>query len=205
VIGIGELHEQMSRSQRGRGGWQLVRGRVLEGVPRGVAELASEMGSGVVLARLDTESVAPWSRPLLERIDLGRDFWIGDGSGHALVRVGEGGHVHPDVELHLDAPFVELSADAERSEAGIDEEDDFRRTTYLRVLRTGDDVYVWGRPALRYVEDASYRATYRESPLTVEFSPFTVMHIYDAPAYQQADAWRALPWYRKLSLMLRNR
>ena len=197
MIAIAELQEALSRNRRT--GWQLVHGRVLEGLPRGAAELPAELGAGAVLARLDSEETAPWSRPLLERVDLGRDFWISDGTGQALVRVGAGGHVHPDVELHLDAPFVELQPNAERSEAGIDEDGDLHLTTYLRAVRTGDDVYVWGRPALRFAEDG-----YRDNGLSVEFSP-NVMHIYDAPAYWQAEAWRALPWYRKLALLVRNR
>jgi hypothetical protein len=192
---IGELQEALSRNRRG--GWHLVHGRVLEGLPRGAAELPAELGSGAVLARLDSEETAPWSRPLLERVDLGRDFWIGDGTGQALVRVGVGGHVHPDVELHLDAPFVELQPNAE---AGSEEDGDLHLTTYLRLVRTGDDVYVWGRPALRFAEDTGYR----DSALTVEFSP-NVIHIYDAPAFRQAEAWRALSWYRKLALLVRNR
>jgi len=61
-------------------------------------------------------------------------------------------------------------------------------------------VYVWWRPALRYAEDIGYR----DSGLTVEFSAH-VIHIYDAPAYRQAEAWRALRWYRKLALLVRNR
>jgi len=192
VIALSELHDQLARSRRA--GWQVVRGRVLEGLPRGAAELPSELGAGAVLARIDREETAPWSRPLLERVELGRAFRIGDGSGEALVRVGEGGHVHPDVELRLDAPFLELPAEQ-------DDDGDLRRTTYLRVVRTGDEVYVWGRPALRYSEDAGYR----DSALTVEFSPRSVMQIYDAAAWAQADAWRALPWYRKLSVLVRNR
>jgi hypothetical protein len=101
------------------------------------------------------------------------------------------------VELHLETPFVELPQEE-------DAEGDLRRTTYLRVVRTGDEVYVWGRPALRYGGEAGYR----DGGLTVEFSPLPrsgVIHIYDGPAWRQASAWRALPWYRKLSLLVRNR
>jgi hypothetical protein len=199
VIALSVLREQLSRNRRA--GWQVVGGRVLEGSPRGAAELPPELGPGAVLARLDSEETAPWSRPLLERVDLGRDFWLGDGTGEALVRVGEGGHVHPDVELHLDAPFVEISPPPD--------DEDLQRTTYLRVLRTGDEVYVWGRPALCYAEGAGYR----DSALTVEFAPRGVIHVYDGPAWRQhaprrgldEEAWRALPWYRKLSVLVRNR
>jgi hypothetical protein len=189
-VTIQQISEELSRARRSAkwSGWYLVGGRILEGLPRGAQELPEEIGGGAVLARVDSEEAPPYSRPLLSRDDFGRDFWLGDGSGRALIRVGEGGHLHPDVELHLDSPFVQL-------------EGDLRRTCYVRSLRTGDQVYVWGRPSLRYVEEEGYR----DSALTVEFSPRNLLHIYDDPAWQQRLAWRSLPWYRKLSVLVRNR
>ena len=194
MIRIEELRRELAQ----RSGWHLVSGRVLADVPHGAAELPAELG-GAVLARLDVEERAPFGRPILTRSDLGRDFWLDDGSGRALVRVGHGGHLHPDVELRLDAPFVEIP-----NEDGEEDEEGFTRITYVRTLRTGDPVYVWGRPALSYApsnEDAGYR----DSALTVEFSPRGVIHLYDQPAWTALVAWRALPWYRKLSVLMRNR
>jgi hypothetical protein len=195
-VTIQQISEELSRTRRSAkwSGWYLVGGRILEGLPRGARELPGEISGelgGAVLARVDSEEVVPYSRPLLSRDDFGRDFWLGDGSGRALVRVGEGGHLHPDVELHLDSPFAQFE----------DEEEDLRRTRYVRSLRTGDQVYVWGRPALRYVEEAGYRDC---API-VELSPRNVLHIFDDPAWQQRLAWRSLPWYRKLSVLVRNR
>jgi hypothetical protein len=187
-------------------GWSLVGGHILERVPEGAHEIDKELlpkkmpqkmvdqgVDDIVLARLDLEETTPFSRPILERIELGRDFYVGDESGRALVRVGHGGRLHPDVELHLDSSFV--FDDRE-------EDEDLLRASYVRVLRTGDPVYVLGRAGLRCDEaDASYR----DSPLSVEFSLAHVIHIYDAPAFDQARAWHSLPWYRKLSVLVRNR
>jgi hypothetical protein len=176
----------------------LIGGKILERVPQGAHAIQTELlpkeaaDANVVMARLDFEETTPYARPILERIDLGRDFYVGDESGRALVRVGHGGRLHPDVELHIDSPFVE----------DRQEEDDLVRASYVRVLRTGDPVYVLGRASLRRDEaDAGYR----DSPLSVEFSFANVIHIYDAPAFEQMAAWHRLPWYRKLSVLVRNR
>jgi hypothetical protein len=65
-------------------------------------------------------------------------------------------------------------------------------------------VYVWGRASL--AEDADELAAgYRDAPSTVIFTPSAVTSIYDEPSFRRLSAWRALPWYRKLSVLVRNR
>ena len=181
----------------------LVGGRVLAVPPRGTQALAPEVlppelgpvAPELVLARLDIEETAPYSRPLLERIDLGRDFFVGDDSGRALIRVGSGGRAHPDLELHLDAPPMARTETDEDDEGAT-------RAIYMRTLRTGDPVYVLGRPTLERDED---HAGYRDAPPALCFSPTEPLHLFDDPAFQQWSAWSALPWYRKLSVLARNR
>jgi hypothetical protein len=184
VVSIDRLREELARGH-GRG-WRLISGHILE-----TAGSLPDLPPEVALARVEVEETAPWSRPILTRIELGHDLWIGDGTARARVHVGEGGYVHPDVELHLDAPV-----------ASADEESDGEvlRRTYVRIVKTGDPVYVWGRPHLGYEV-----AGYRDSAPVVVFTPEPGLHLYDAAAYHQAAAWRALPWYRKLSVLVRNR
>jgi hypothetical protein len=191
------------RGARGRLPLVLISGRVLDVVPRGAqalapAELPAELHEAareLVLVRVDAEETAPYSRPLLERTDLGRDFFVGDESGRALVRVGTGGHAHPDLELHLEAPPIA------RVETDPDEED-LTSAIYMRSVRTGDPVYVLGRPTLERDED---HAGYRDAPPALCFSPTEPLHLYDDLAFQHWAAWSALPWYRKLSVLTRNR
>jgi hypothetical protein len=191
------------RGGRGRLPLVLVGGRVLDVTPRGAqalspAALPPELHGAereLVLVRLDLEETAPYSRPLLERTDLGRDFYLADESGRALVRVGTGGRAHPDLELHLDAPPVAREV-SEPDEEGV------ARALYVRTVRAGDPVYVLGRPTLERDEDHS---GYRDAPPALAFSPTEPLHLYDDPAFQQWSAWSALPWYRKLSVLARNR
>jgi hypothetical protein len=183
-------------------GVHLVHGRILPLPPRDAApftvpdelEISSlREARDVVMARIDIEETAPYGRPVLLRFDLGRDFVLADESGRAIVRVGESGpHLHPDVELHLDGPFTESTV----------EKDEILTSTYLRTVHAGDPVYVFGRARLEPDPDA---AGYRDAPLVPVFAPAGLLHIYDAPAFEQLAAWRALPWYRKLSVLVRNR
>ena len=147
-----------------------------------------------VIARVDLEETIPWERPRLHRIERGRDFYVGDDEGRALVRVGDDqGRLHPDVELHLGAPFVAHELRGEPSPL----------RALVRTLAPGDVVYLAGRT--RMVTDRE-AAALREAPLIPCFSGEAgPLHVYDDAAFRQLAAWQALPWYRKLSLMVRNR
>jgi len=177
-IPIAELRERLMRERRRA--VHLVAGRILDERPRGAQPLPIENGAAV-LARIDIEETAPLSRPLLTRRDLLRDFWLADESGRALVRTGD-----PDLDLRIDAPFRE-----ELRDEGV---------AYVRSLRTGDPVYVWGRAAL--LSDPEGCDGYRDA-VVVEIAPSS--RICDEAAFRQLSAWRALPWYRKLSVLVRNR
>ena len=150
-----------------------------------------------VVARVDLEETAPWERPRLTRIERGRDFYVGDEHGRALVRLGDDeGRLHPDVELHLGAPFVEHELRGPPHPL----------RALVRTLGPGDVVYLVGRP--RPVADREAPA-FRDAPLIPCFDPALPgagpLALYDEAAFRQVAAWAALPWYRKLSLMVRNR
>ncbi len=184
--------------------WHLVRGEVLALLPPGSPSLslphslvAERDDRPAVLARVDLEETAPaWprSRPILTTIERGRPFYIADGRGRALVRVADDfGRLHPDVELHLGAPFVEHQLRGAPSPL----------VAYVRSVAAGDAVYVLGRHRLVAHSDA---AGLRDVPLIPQFSgELGPIHIYDEAAFRQLAAWYALPWYRKLSLLVRNR
>lgn len=147
-----------------------------------------------VVARVDLEETIPWERPRLTRIERGRDFYVGDEHGRALVRVGdEDGRLHPDVELHLGVPFVAHELRGEPTPL----------RALVRTLSPGDVVYLAGRTRMVTDRDA---AALRGAPLIPCFSGEAgPLHLYDDAAFRQLAAWQALPWYRKLSLMVRNR
>jgi hypothetical protein len=186
--------------------WHLVRGEILPLLPVGAAtvELPYSLDSAAaVLARIDLEELAPLSRPRLTTIERGRDFYIadarggnGDGAGIALVSLtDDAGRVHPDVELHLAAPFAEYPLPSPLR--------DVRHTAYLRTLAVGDPVYVLGRAELTTHAEL---AGLRSSPLTPTFTGRNgPIHIYDQRAFEQLAAWCALPWYKKLSVLIRSR
>jgi hypothetical protein len=160
----------------------------------------------VVIARADLEELVPYARPRLARLERGRDFVLADPSGRARVRLGEPSfgmpHLHPDVELHLEAPFVAYPLPL-ADPADSDEAPAVARTAYVRVVRPGDLVYVFGRVAFEPDPDA---AGYRDAPLCPSFSATaSPLHLYDAPAFALVCAWERLPWYRKLSVLVRNR
>jgi hypothetical protein len=184
--------------------WHLVRGEVLALMPPGSPsltlpyELPAPHDRPLVLARVDLEETQPFARPQLTTVERARDFYIADAWGRALVRVAdERGQLHPDVELHLGAPFVEHVL-RERTP---------RVQAFVRTIAAGDPVYVLGRSRLvTHPEGAMALAGLRDTPLLPCFAgDLGPLHLYDEPAFRQLAAWYALPWYKKLSLLVRNR
>ena len=154
--------------------------------------------SPIAGARRPRGDGVPWERPRLHRIERGRDFYIGDEHGRALVRVGDDdGRLHPDVELHLGGPFVEHELRGPPN----------RLRALVRTLAPGDAVYIVGRA--RLVPDRRCARLPRRPahPLLRSFAcaGSGPLAIYDDAAFRRLAAWAALPWYRKLSLMVRNR
>jgi hypothetical protein len=188
--------------------FRLVRGEVLGlpppgsaavRLPHGLDDAAPPLqGRQVVLARLDVEELYNFERPGLSTVEYGRDLFLSDGSGAALLRIGgEDGRLHPEVELHLGAPFTERALEPEGGAV--------TRTAFLRLVRTGDPIYVFGRaqaePDLAGVSSGGYR-----DGLVAAFDAQRgPLHLYDEAAFRQLTAWHALPWYRKLSVLVRNR
>jgi hypothetical protein len=181
--------------------WHLVRGEVLALLPPGSPALSLPHGliaggdeRPAVLARVDLEETDGWSRPQLTTLERGRPFYIADVHGRAMVRVADDfGRLHPDVELHLGAPFVEHELRGQPRPL----------VAYVRTLLAGDPIYILGRHRLVTHGDA---AGLRDVPLMPSFSgELGPLHLYDEVAFRQMAAWYALPWYRKLSLLVRNR
>lgn len=181
--------------------WHLVRGQVLAQLPFGTqpVELPFDLPApSAALARVDVEELAPLSRPRLLTLERGRDFYFSDGSATpALARICDAeGRLHPDVELHLGAPFVEHAVRPPPSSL----------TAFVRTLSVGDPVYVLGRAQLVPDLDVAGTSGLREPPLIARFAGDQgPLHLYDEPSFRQLAAWYALPWYRKLSLLVRNR
>ncbi len=184
----------------------LVRGQILPQLPLDTqpVELPFDLQAPTtVLARVDVEERVPLSRPRLLTLERARDFYFSDGSATpALARISDGeGRLHPDVELHLGAPFVEHEL-----RPGPDS-----LTAFVRTLAVGDPVYVLGRAQL--VDDLDVAGQLvgqltglRQQPLVARFAGDTgPLHLYDEAAFRRLALWYALPWYRKLSLWVRNR
>ena len=193
--------EPIAELQRSSHHWHLVRGTVLPQPPANTApvalpfELATD---SAVLARVDLEELAPPWRPRLQTIERGRDFYFSDGSTTpALARVADGeGRLHPDVELHLGAAFVEHELRPPPTTL----------RALVRTLAVGDPIYVLGRAELTHDGEWAGLPGQREQPLVARFGGDTgPLHLYDETAFRQLAAWYALPWYRKLSLLVRNR
>src|SRR5262249_32013859 len=128
------------------------------------------------------------------------------------------GHLHPGVELQLGAPFRPIDLPAPPGASS--------HRGYLRVLKQGEEVYVLGRPrlatsigspasestiappasaALAAALAAAFSG-YRETPQLVVFSGEAgPLFIKDQAAYAEARRWDELPWYKKLSVLVRNR
>jgi hypothetical protein len=191
--------ETLADLARSHYAWHLVRGEVIPALPPGARTpvLPFDLpADGAVLARVDLEERAPYVRPRLLTLERGRDFYIGDGSATpALVRVSDAeGRLHPDVELHLGAPFVETPI--RRDPALV--------TAYVRTLAVGTPVYVLGRITLE-TGSAAFAGPRDAAPMPRFGGDLGPLHLYDEPAFRQLAAWYALPWWRKLSLLLRNR
>jgi hypothetical protein len=191
---------------RRRGAWHLCRGELLAQLPQGTSalelpfDLPADPNAAPVLARIDVEeTVASYQRPRLLTVERARDFYFADGSAApALARVAdEDGLLHPDVELHIGAPFAEHTLRREPTTV----------TALVRAIGVGAPVYVLGRVEL--APDAAATAFVgglREAPLIPRFGgDLGPLHLYDEAAFRQLAAWYALPWYRKLSLLVRNR
>jgi hypothetical protein len=184
--------------------WHLVRGEVLPAQPAGAPvlrlpyELPSEASRPTVLARVDVEETQAWTRPRLTTVERGRDFYLGDETGVALVQLADdAGRLHPDVELHLASPFREHTL--QRGPVTM--------SAFVRTLCAGDPIYVLGRVRLVPPPPGEWLGPgLRDVPLLPAFAgALGPLHLYDEPAFQQLAAWYALPWYRKLSLLVRNR
>lgn len=193
-----------------RGSFRLIRGKVLPLPPRHARTLdgllpyslgATLEGPQPVAARIDVEDrqLERFARPDLERVERGRDFYLTDGTGHALVRFTDSaGRLHDDVELHLDAPFVTREIAATHSRRA--------RTAFVRTLRAGDLVFLWGGMRTEPDDSGLGTAGYRDAPAIAVFAADCgPLHLWDEAAFEQVAAWNALPWYRKLSLLVRNR
>jgi hypothetical protein len=183
----------------------LVRGEILALAPPGTRAVTLPYdlpAPHAALARADFEETEPYTRPRLLTVERGRDFYIADASAPninvALVRVADDqGRLHPDVELHLGAPFVEHALRPPPTAL----------TAFVRTVAAGDPIYVLGRTRLELVgPQATMFAGLRDAPLTPRFGgDLGPLHLYDQFAFQRLAAWYALPWYRKLSLLVRNR
>jgi hypothetical protein len=184
----------------------IVAGEILaQAPPRAVAVAppfgltAHLSGREPVVSRTDLEETRPFVRPELERIERGRNFYVSDGTGRALVRVtvadpDRPGVLADDLELHLAQPFAAVPI------ATVDA--GHLRTAYLRTLTVGDRVVVAGRLRLEADALAAAGGGYRDLP---RIAAVEATALYDEPAWINFAAWRALPWYRKLSLLVRNR
>ena len=197
--------ETISDLLRGTRRWHLVRGEILTLAPPGTRPLSLPYelpADNAVLVRADFEELEPYARPRLLTVERGRDFYIADatsdGINSALVRVGDDqGRLHPDVELHLGSPFREHTL----------RPSPHTLTAFVRTVAAGDPIYVLGRARLELVGPlASVTSGLRDAPLAPCFGgDLGPLHLYDEAAFRRLAAWYALPWYRKLSLLVRNR
>jgi len=200
--------EPIADAARRTGRFSLVRGEILSALPPGArgVELPDELGDDdpdrepLALARVDVEELYNFGRPGLSTVEYGRDLYLSDGTGAALLRIaGDDGRLHPDVELHLGARFVEHAL--EPPEGAL------TRTAFVRAVRAGEPLYVFGVPRTEQdLTGVASAAGYRDTALLAAFeAERRPLHLYDEPAFRQLTAWHALPWYRKLSVLVRNR
>jgi hypothetical protein len=200
--------EPIAGAARRAGRFSLVRGEILSVLPPGAraVELPEEIrvddpaAPPLALARVDVEELYNFGRPGLTTLEYGRDLFLSDGTGAALLHIaGDDGRLHPDVELHLGVPFVERPL--EPPEGAL------TRTVFVRAVRVGDPLYVFG--VARGEQDltgVASAASYRDAATLAGFDAARrPLHLYDERAFRQLTAWHALPWYRKLSVLVRNR
>lgn len=149
----------------------------------------------LVVAAIAVEEMPPLARPIRALHEQVRDFALrGPAGTSALVRFPD--ERRDVLELRLGQPFLHAT--------------DGRRDVYLRSVAVGDRVVVGGRlrfpgaglgppgswdPAGR---GHAYRAAPRRAVVDAEI-------LFDGAAWDELQAWQALPWHRKLSLILRNR
>jgi hypothetical protein len=68
----------------------------------------------------------------------------------------------------------------------------------------GAPVYVLGRVALE-PQSGAFAGPRDAAPVPRFGGDLGPLHLYDEPAFRQLATWYALPWWRKLSVLLRNR
>jgi len=190
-----------------RRGPVLVRGEIVPIPTRGTPPVPATLPYGLEALLPAKETVLAWFeleeefRPLAraerEQVQRGRDFVVADASGRALVRIsapGAGGRLDDGVELTLHAPpsHAELAPTATLP----------RRKVWWRALCAGDRVIVAGRPTLA-PDEGGLGGSYREAPQILTFS--SGIEICDEAAFDHLAAWARLPWYRKLSVFVRNK
>ncbi|MSP60003.1 MAG: hypothetical protein EXR72_06615 [Myxococcales bacterium] len=148
----------------------------------------------IAVAGIDIEFQPFLARPICERHERGRPFILRDPTGRALVRLappgpwGASGRLGDEVELRLGRPYLQ----------GVDGE----RDVLLRTLAIGDEVVVAGRVHFEVDVTGKGVSSYREAPA---IPVIEALALFDGPAWAQATGWHALPWYRKLSLIVCNR
>jgi hypothetical protein len=154
----------------------------------------------IAVARVDVEQQPFLSRPLRQQIDRGRPFVLRDATGEAVVRIapdnppesaGDEGRLREDFDLRLLRPFV-------HGTDGPDGQIDL----YLRAVAIGDDVVVAGAVHVEIAPSGHGQGGYRQAP---SIPVIEAVALFDPPAWSAAAEWHALPWYRKLSLIVRNR
>lgn len=145
---------------------------------------APELGR-VAVALMDIEKLRPFERPLCVRHERVRSFWLRDATGRALVRFAAA--AQGELELRLRRPFLQGH--------------DSGREVYLRTVEIGEELVVAGQ-MYREVGAAGAMGTYRDAPTVAIIEAAMVC---DRDAWEALQAWQALPWHRKLSLLMCNR
>jgi hypothetical protein len=187
---------QLVELREGEAARVLVRGEVAQvlgdlpppvTLPDGTAPLER-----IAVLVVEVEHQPFLARPIRERWERARPFLLRDvdGPGRALVRLAppglEAGRVGAEVTVRLAGPYTQ------RVEKELE--------VTARTVSVGDEVIVVG--TTRFEVDRAGQGTYREAPV---LPVIRATALFDKPAWEEAAAWHALPWYRKLSLIMRNR